>query len=137
MSPNIILPVILYIGWVFCLYAWLTYARTTRVKQLPQGYQVFEFGREEPDDIARITRNLSNQFELPILFLACILFLGQLHALNNYDVVCCWVFLLGRILHTAVQTLTSNVPLRGKVFMINFIAVMALTAHLAKVGLGF
>jgi hypothetical protein len=32
-----------------------------------------------------------------------------------------------------VQTLTDNVPLRGRVFMINALAVLALAAHVALV----
>lgn len=137
ITSSILIPIFLYIGFVFCLYAWLTYARKSRVNGLRGGYSVFEFGREEPDEIARITRNLANQFELPILFFVCILFLAQLHEVTTYDVMCCWVFLFGRVAHTAVQTLTSNVPLRGQVFTINFLAVMALFGHLVKVGLGF
>ena len=39
------------------------------------------------------------------------------------------------MIHTLVQTLTDDVPLRGKVFMINFVAVAALAAHVAMAGL--
>jgi hypothetical protein len=39
------------------------------------------------------------------------------------------MFVVGRLVHTAVQTLTGNVPLRGKAFMINFLAVAGLLAH--------
>jgi hypothetical protein len=35
------------------------------------------------------------------------------------------------VIHTAVQTLTDNVPLRGQVFLINFAGVAVLVAHLA------
>jgi len=41
------------------------------------------------------------------------------------------VFIAGRVAHTLVQTLTDNVPLRGQVFTINFLAVVALAAHVA------
>lgn len=37
-----------------------------------------------------------------------------------------WLFLLGRLVHGAVQILTSNVRLRGLVFTINFLAVLGL-----------
>ena len=39
------------------------------------------------------------------------------------DVVAGLDFVAGRVRHTLVQTLTDNVPLRGQVFMINFLAV--------------
>jgi len=37
-----------------------------------------------------------------------------------------WIFIAGRILHSAVQILTRNVRLRGVVFTINFLAVLGL-----------
>jgi hypothetical protein len=48
-----------------------------------------------------------------------------------FDVIAAWVFVAGRVAHTLVQTLTDNVPLRGQVFTINFLAVIALAAHVA------
>ena len=47
---------------------------------------------------------------------------------TTFDVIAAWVFVAGRVIHTLVQTLTDNVPLRGQVFMINFLAVVALAA---------
>jgi hypothetical protein len=47
------------------------------------------------------------------------------------DVIAAWVFVAGRVAHSLVQTLTNNVPLRGQVFMINFLAVAVLAGHVA------
>jgi hypothetical protein len=41
------------------------------------------------------------------------------------------VFVAGRLIHTFVQTLTDNVVLRGRVFLINFLAVVVLAGHVA------
>ena len=49
------------------------------------------------------------------------------------------VFVAGRLIHTLVQTLTEDVRLRGRVFMINTLAVVVLAAHvgmLAFEGIG-
>jgi hypothetical protein len=124
-----------HIGWVFMLYAWLTYARTVAVRRGEIDYSCFEFGRDEPPAIARITRNLSNQFELPAIFYALVVLLIALGKVTTVDVIAAWVFVAGRIIHTLVQTLTDNVPLRGQVFMINFLAVVALAAHVALLAL--
>ena len=37
-------------------------------------------GREEPLEVARITRNLANQFELPVIFYALVVLLVALGA---------------------------------------------------------
>jgi hypothetical protein len=88
-------------------------------------------GRDEPLEVARITRNLANQFELPAIFYALVVLLVALGKVTVVDVVAAWVFVAGRVIHTLVQTLTDNVPLRGRVFMINFLAVVALAVHVA------
>jgi hypothetical protein len=41
-------------------------------------------------------------------------------------VVLAWIFVLGRILHSAVQIFITNVRLRGAVFTVNFLAVLGL-----------
>ncbi|MEA2903543.1 MAG: hypothetical protein QOI12_930 [Alphaproteobacteria bacterium] len=136
---SILFPMLAHIGWVFLLYAWLTYARMRAVKGGEIDYSCFVLGRDEPLAVARITRNLANQFELPAIFYALVVLLVALGRVTAFDVAAAWVFVAGRVIHTAVQTLTDDVPLRGQVFMINFLAVTALAAHvmlLAFEGLG-
>ncbi len=74
---------------------------------------------------SRISANLSNQFEWPLFFHAACLIL-QLTYVSPEAVVLAWIFVAGRILHSCVQILTRNVRLRGIVFTINFLAVLAL-----------
>ena len=130
---SILWPVLAHVAWVFLLYAWLTYARGLAVKRGEVEYSSFEFNREEPPAVARIRLNLANQFELPVLFYALVVLLIALGRVTMFDVVAAWVFVAGRVIHTLVQTLTDNVPLRGKVFVINFLAVVALAGHVALV----
>jgi hypothetical protein len=136
---SILWPMLAHIGWVFMLYTWLTVARLRAVRRGEVEYGAFVLGREEPHEIARITRNLANQFELPAIFYALVVLLIVLGRVTTIDLVAAWVFVAGRIIHTLVQTLTDNVPLRGRVFMINFLGVVVLAAHvvlLAFEGIG-
>ena len=120
-----------HIALVFFLYAWLTIARTLAVRSGKTDYACFVLGREEPLHIARITRNLSNQFELPVIFYALVVVLLVAERVMWFDVAAAWVFFAGRVIHTLVQTLTDNVVLRGRVFVINFLAVVFLAGHVA------
>jgi hypothetical protein len=126
---SILWPVLAQIGLTFFLYAWLTYVRTVAVMRGETQYDCFLLGREEPLHVARITRNLSNQFELPVIFYALVAILLIFGRITWIDVAAAWVFFAGRVIHTLVQTLTDNVPLRGRVFMINFLAVVVLAGH--------
>ncbi len=138
MARNALLilwPVLGYIGWVCLLYVWLTYERTKAVKAGEADNSCFVTNEGEPKAAARIRRNLANQFELPLLFFFAVAVLIALHRVNAFDIAAAWVFLAGRILHTGVHTLTDNVTLRGRVFVINFLAVCALVGHLALLAL--
>jgi hypothetical protein len=117
------------IGWTFLLYVWLTVARG-EVK-----FAAFEFGHGEPPEVACITRNLANQFELPVIFYAAVVLLVVIGRVDTIDVIVAWVFVAGRVIHTLVQTLTGDVPLRGRVFLINFAAVVVLVGHVALLAL--
>ncbi len=128
---SLVWPMLAHMALVIALYAWLSAVRTLAVRRGTIGYGAFEFSGGEPPAIARITRNLANQFELPLLFYVAALLLIQVAAVTAWDVGAAWVFVAGRLLHTAVQTQSSNVRLRGLVFSINALAVFALVAHVA------
>jgi hypothetical protein len=131
---SILWPMLAHIGWVFLLYVWLTVARQRAVQRGEVEYGAFARG-EEPHEVARITRNLANQFELPVIFYAAVVLLAATKNATTIDVIAAWVFVAGRVIHTLVQTLTDNVPLRGQVFLINFAAVVVLVGRVAWVAL--
>jgi hypothetical protein len=132
MSGNaglILWPMLAHVGLTFFLYVWLTVVRVGAVRRGEVDYSVFAFGQGEPRQAARISRNLANQFELPVIFYATVVLLIALGRVSMVDVIAAWVFVAGRLVHTAVQTLTDNVPLRGQVFTINFLAASVLVGH--------
>ena len=129
MPSSILWPLIAQVLWTFMLYAWLTWARVGAVRRGEVDYSCFELGREEPRAIARITRNLANQFELPVIFYAAVVLLVAVDDVTAIDVAAAWVFVAGRVIHTLVQTLTDKVELRGRVFLISFLAVVVLVGH--------
>jgi len=128
---SILWPMLAHIGWVFLLYVCLTLVRTRAVKRGEIETSCFVLGRDEPLEVARVTRNLANQFELPVIFYALVILLVALGRVSWLDVAAAWLFVFGRVVHTLVQTLTDNVTLRGRVFIINFAAVVILTVHVA------
>ncbi|MEM1113800.1 MAG: MAPEG family protein [Pseudomonadota bacterium] len=80
----------------------------------------------------RVSANLSNQFEWPLFFyVACLLaiFLGM--GGNTILISLAWLFVVGRVLHSAVQIFTTNIRLRGLVFTLNFVAVIGMWLYMA------
>jgi hypothetical protein len=113
-----------HIAWAAMLYVALTVARAPAVWGLgrrPDGSN--PWAAVEP----RISANLSNQFEWPLFFhVACVLLLILPSGAGLPAWVMAWIFVAGRVLHSLVQVLTTNIRLRGLVFTLNFLAVLGL-----------
>lgn len=121
MSHPLIAPMAAHAVLAAFLYVVLTVVRAPTiwgVGRLPDGSN--PWAKFEP----RISANLSNQFEWPLLFYAACLLLQS--STSSLAIWFGWIFVLGRIFHSLVQILTTNVRLRGLVFTINFIAVLGL-----------
>lgn len=130
-SGMIVWPMLAQFALTLALYVWLSIARKRAVGRGETEYAAFVLGHDEPLHVARITRNLANQFELPVLFYALVLMLVTAGDVTTFDVIAAWLFVVGRVLHMVVQTFTDNVLLRGRVFAINYLAVIAMAGHLA------
>ena len=131
---SLLWPMLAQIGWTFLLYVWLTVVRQRAVRSGEIDYSAFAHG-EGPAHIDRVTRNLANQFELPVIFYAVVVLLVATNNVTTVDVIAAWVFVAGRVIHTLAQCLTDNVPLRGRVFLINFAGVAVLVGHVALLAL--
>ena len=122
MSHALIYPMFAHVVLTAMLYALLTISRAPSIWGIgkgPDGSNPWK--NVEP----RISQNLSNQFEWPLFFYAaCVVLLSRVP--ESSTLILAWVFICGRILHSAVQILTTNIRLRGVVFTINFLAVLGL-----------
>ena len=126
-----LLPCLGHFALVCGLYVWLTIVRQRAVRAGEARLSDFVRADADPARAKRIQRNLSNQFELPLFAYFAAALLISWKAVGWVDVAATWLFLVGRIAHTGVQTLSDNVALRGQVFVANFLAVAMLMAHVA------
>ena len=126
-DPALLLwPAGAHLALILLLYAWLTFERLFNVMGGRGRYADLVTPDGDADRAARVAANLSNQFEAPMLFHPLVLALWTTGLASGADLLLAWVFLAGRLIHTGVQTLTANVPLRGLVFSINFLALCAM-----------
>lgn len=126
-----ILPFLGHFALVALLYVWLTILRQKAVAKGEVTVGDFVNAGADPSRSKCVARNLSNQFELPVFALFAATFIYFSQAVTAIDVFAAWLFLAGRLIHSAVQTLTSNIPLRGMVFLINFTGVAILMGRAA------
>lgn len=113
-----------HIAWAAMLYVVLTLARAPSVWGVGRSADGSNpWAALEP----RISANLSNQFEWPLFFhVGCIALLLLQPVPGLPALILAWIFVTGRVLHSAVQILTTNIRLRGLVFTVNFLAVLGL-----------
>ena len=112
-----------HVLWAAILYVALTVARAPSIWGIgkkPDGSN--PWASIEP----RISANLSNQFEWPVFFYAACILLIQQNQTSESALWLSWIFVFGRVIHSAVQILTRNIRLRGLIFTINFLAVLGL-----------
>lgn len=132
MDTALLLPMTAHVALAASLYVLLTVARAPAIWGIGRRADGSNpFASMEP----RIGANLSNQFEWPLFFhVACVLLM--LLGTSRTAVALAWLFIGGRLLHSTVQILTTNVRLRGLVFTVNFLAVLGLWGVLLRMALG-
>jgi len=113
----ILWPVAVHLALIAFLYAWLSLIRKHQRE-----------GRDVKALEARISANLSNQFEAPVLFYALVAMLWAGDMVNSVYFILAWVFVAGRLWHFYVATLSSDIIRRGLVFTINFLAIFVMWA---------
>ncbi|WP_207886167.1 MAPEG family protein [Pseudomonas sp. 30_B] len=122
MHP-LIAPMSAHIALTAFLYVLLTVARAPKVWGIGKRRDGSNpWAAVEP----RISANLSNQFEWPVIFYAACLLLIQNQLAGTAAIWLAWIFVLGRVVHSGVQILTTNVRLRGLVFTVNFLATLGM-----------
>ncbi|AMJ98360.1 hypothetical protein AVL55_09410 [Alteromonas macleodii] len=121
---NLITPMFMHIFLCALLYVFLTLTHAPSVWGVGKNKDGSNpFADKQP----KVSANLSNQFEWPLFFhVVCALLIALGEPISNSQVFLAWVFVIGRVLHSLVQIFTDNIRLRGLVFTINFVAVLAM-----------
>lgn len=128
-------PVLAQVLLTFVIYALVSSRRIGAIKAGAAKVADFRVPSIEPEPSATAARNLSNQFELPVLFyVACISFYVTAGA-GTVAVLLAWAFVLSRVAHAYVHVTSNRVGLRRKLFMvgfaINFIQWLLFAIHIA------
>jgi len=133
VSHLLIVPMAAHVAWAAFLYVLLTVARAPAIWGIGRRADGSNpWSKIEP----RISANLSNQFEWPLFFhVACVLLILS-NDVSRGSQLLAWIFIAGRVLHSLMQILTTNVRLRGLMFTVNFLAVLALWAMVVARMLG-
>ena len=84
-----------------------------------------------PDPVSYPAYNFKNLFELPVLFYALCLYLYVTATADSADIIAAWVFLLFRVVHSAIHCTVNIVMAR---FLAYSAAALALWFMLGRAG---
>ena len=128
-SPAFFYMMFFHVCWVVFLYVLLTIFRAPSIWGIDTKSGIIrKYSFLEP----KVSANLSNQFEWPLFFYsACLLTILVGIPSDDLQIILGWLFIAGRVIHSYVQILTTNIRLRGIVFTINFLAVFFMWLNLA------
>lgn len=94
------------------------------------------FAQLSPPEVANPSDNLKNLFEIPVLFYALVLYLFVTNQVDAVYVTAAWVFVVFRVLHSAVHCTFNLIILRFYLYLVATLAVwfMAIRAAIAYFG---
>ncbi|MBC7280204.1 MAPEG family protein [Hoeflea sp.] len=134
-STAIFWPVLAQVLLTYAIYMVVSARRLGAVKAGTAKVSDFKVPSIEPEPSATAARNLTNQFELPVLFYAACLSLFVTGGAGIAAVVVAWAFVLARAAHAYVHVTSNRVRLRRRLFIaslaVNFVQWLLLAVHIA------
>jgi hypothetical protein len=79
-----------------------------------------------PDRLRQIGNNFDNQFQLPTIWYAGIAFLLITGLADGVSIILSWLFMVSRLMHSAIHTGSNVVVRRFYAFVAGFICVLAI-----------
>ena len=134
-STAIFWPVLAQVLLTYVIYLTVSARRIAAVKAGAAKPSDFKVPSIEPEPSATAARNLSNQFELPVLFFAASLSLFVTGGAGLAAIVAAWAFVLARAAHAYVHLTSNRIRIRRQLFIvslaINFVQWLLLAIHIA------
>lgn len=93
-------------------------------------FQTYDKG-EQPARLHVIGRHVQNHFEVPPLFHAAALMTYVTDSLNIFALVCAWLFVAGRVVHSCIHLGANNVSIRFFVFGFTLLCLTGMWLSLA------
>ena len=79
-----------------------------------------------PEDVVKVSNNIANQFEAPVLFYILCLVIYSIDAAGSVAIVLAWLFALSRCAHAYVHVGSNYVPMRLRFFMVGCLVLIAM-----------
>lgn len=131
-------PMLAMIALTFATAMWMLALRIAAVRggRMPAAYFSLYRGAKEPPQLARVTQNFHNLLEIPPLFYVTLVAVYAMGRVDETYLALAWLYVLFRLLHTAVHTSYNNVLHRLAVFLTSIAVFMAMWVRIGVQLLG-
>ncbi|MCA0034654.1 MAPEG family protein [Mesorhizobium sp. B263B2A] len=123
-QTTIFWPVLAHVLLIYIVYCVLGRRRYGAVKSGEAKVGQYKIRSTEPASSATVAANLSNQFELPVLFYVLCLTLHATNGVKYLTLALMWIFVASRYVHALVHLTSNNLLLRNRSFVIGAVVVL-------------
>ena len=133
-GPFFVMMILTLVVWLYMYARRITFLNTLELD--PNELTPARLAEISPPEVANPSDNLKNLFEVPVLFYALALYLYVTGQVSGVDVMAAWVFVVFRILHSAVHCTVNIVLVRFSLYAISSLALwfLVLRSALAQIG---
>ncbi|MFC3322644.1 MAPEG family protein [Mesorhizobium cantuariense] len=123
-QTTIFWPVLAHVLLIYIVYAVLGRRRYGAVKSGEAKAGQFKVRSAEPASSITVAANLTNQFELPVLFYVLCLTLHLTNGVNYLTLALMWIFVASRYFHAWVHLTSNNLLLRSRSFFVGAVILL-------------
>ncbi|MBN8220249.1 MAG: MAPEG family protein [Spirochaetes bacterium] len=133
MNPALIfLPVLAQVILTLVVFVAMTVAKSRAMKRGEVDLERRALHKDAwPDYVLKLSNNIANQFETPVLFYAVSFVLWALRAVDAVTLSLASAYVVTRIVHAFVHTGSNYVPVRKRVFTLGVVIILAMTVFAA------
>ncbi len=129
---SLLYPVLAQVLLTFVLVLWSARVRVSTVRRRRVRVRDIALSNEAwPDDVKKISNNMHNQYETPVLFYVLCGVAAYMGVTGPVMTLLAWAFVASRLAHTAIHTTTNHVGRRFYVFSFGIFVLILMWAILA------
>ncbi len=127
----IFVPVLAHIMLIFMVYIYLGVVKSRAVKEGSVDRKLAALNTKAwPEDVVKVSNNLANQFESPIIFYVLSIIYFITDNVSGVIIVLMSLYVLSRYIHAYIHVTTNYVPNRYKFFLIGVLTLLGLSIWL-------
>ncbi|PWJ89368.1 hypothetical protein C8D77_10710 [Mesorhizobium loti] len=123
-QTTIFWPVLAHVLLIYIVYCVLGRRRYGAVRSGEAKAGQFKVRSTEPASSITVAANLTNQFELPVLFYVLCLTLHLTNGVNYLTLALMWIFVASRYFHAWVHLTSNNLRLRSRSFFVGAVILL-------------